>query len=155
MLKIRRSCDHLLTWESPYLERWSLYWDGVLAISINGFDLVPRLVLMEYSGLSSRRVNQAFKGGESKTNVQTSGPWQPAWQPDGVQNVEGFDVGWGVVYWSGAEVTKPISFILLFFKFFNIGKIHVSYWISCSYLTGVAPAQLWGHLSNMNVMQRI
>ena len=54
-------------------------------------------------------------------------------------------------YRSGVGVTKPISSIPLFSKFFNIIKTHVSYWISRLYLTGVAAAQLRWHLSNIDV----
>ena len=39
-------------------------------------------------------------------------------------------------------VTKPIFSVPLFSYFFRIAKIHVSYWISRSYQTGVAAAQL-------------
>ena len=35
--------------------------------------------------------------------------------------------------------------------FFSIVRTHVGYWISCSYLTGVAVAQLQWQKSNMNV----
>ena len=60
-----------------------------------------------------------------------------------------------VVNWGpGVGVTEPISSIPLFSYFFNITKIHVSYWISRLYLTGVAAAQLRWHLLNMNQIQR-
>ena len=55
----------------------------------------------------------------------------------------------------GVGVTKPIFSVPLISRFFNIDKTLVTYWISCSYLTGVAAAQLRWHLSNMNVMQII
>ena len=55
----------------------------------------------------------------------------------------------------GVGVIKPISSVPLFSYFFSISKIHVSYCIWRSYLTGVAAAQLRWHLSNMNVMQII
>ena len=54
-----------------------------------------------------------------------------------------------------AGVTKPISSVPLISRFFTIIKTLVTHWISCSYLTGVASAQLGWHLSNMNVMQII
>ena len=38
----------------------------------------------------------------------------------------------------GVGVTKPISSVPLISRFFNIAKTLVTYWISCSYLTGVA-----------------
>ena len=56
---------------------------------------------------------------------------------------------------SGVGVTKPISSVPLFSYFLRIAKTHVSYSISCSYLTGVAAAQLRWHLSNMNVIEII
>ena len=56
---------------------------------------------------------------------------------------------------TGVGVTKPISAVPLFFKIFFIVKTHFSCWISRLYLTGVAAAQLRGHLSNMNVIQGI
>ena len=37
----------------------------------------------------------------------------------------------------GVEVTKPISSVPLFSYYFNIARIHDSYWIARSYLTGV------------------
>ena len=52
----------------------------------------------------------------------------------------------------GVEVTKMISSVLLFSEFFAIVKTYVSCWISRLYLTGVAAAQLRGHMSNMNVI---
>ena len=55
--------------------------------------------------------------------------------------------------WVG--VTKPISSVPLISRFFTIVKTLVTYWTSCSYLTGVAAAQLRWHMSNMNVMQII
>ena len=55
----------------------------------------------------------------------------------------------------GVGVTETISSVPLFSKFFSIVKTHVRYWISHLYLTGVATAELWLHLSNMNVIQRI
>ena len=60
-----------------------------------------------------------------------------------------------VVQCPGVGVTKPISFGLLFSKFCVIVKTHISNWISHLYLAGVATAQLWWHLSNMNVILRI
>ena len=56
---------------------------------------------------------------------------------------------------TGVGVTKPISSVPLITRFFTIVKTLVTYWTSCSYLTGVAAAQLRWHLSNMNVMQMI
>ena len=56
---------------------------------------------------------------------------------------------------SGVGVTKAISSVPLISRFFTIVKTLVTYWISCSYLTGVAAAQLRWHLSNMNVIQII
>ena len=53
---------------------------------------------------------------------------------------------------SGVGVTKLISSVPLFSKFFTIVKTDVCCWISGLYLTGVAAAQLRGHLSNMNVI---
>ena len=44
--------------------------------------------------------------------------------------------------------------IPLFSQFVNFIKIFHD-WKSCSYLTGVTTAQLWGHLSNMNLIERI
>ena len=55
----------------------------------------------------------------------------------------------------GVGVTKPIPSVSLFSLFSSIVKAHVSYWISRLYLAGVTAAQLWWHLPNMNVMQRI
>ena len=55
----------------------------------------------------------------------------------------------------GVGVTKPISSVPLFFRYFSIVKTEVSYRIARLYLTGVAVAQLRWHLSNMNVIQRI
>ena len=49
----------------------------------------------------------------------------------------------------GVGVTKIISSVPLFCVIFSIVKTHVSYWISRLYLTGVAAAQLWWHLSDM------
>ena len=42
-----------------------------------------------------------------------------------------------------------------FSEFFSIVKIHVSYWISHLYLTGVTAAELRWHLPNINVIQII
>ena len=53
------------------------------------------------------------------------------------------------------RVAKPISSVPLFSLFFGITKTHVNYWISRSYLTGVAAAELRWHLSNMNVIEII
>ena len=55
----------------------------------------------------------------------------------------------------GVGVTKPIFSVPLFSTFSVIVKTNVSYWISRSYLAGVAAAQLRWHLSNMNVIQGI
>ena len=55
---------------------------------------------------------------------------------------------------SGVGVTRAISSILLFSWFFSIANIYISYWISCSYLTGVTAAQLRWHLTNMKVVQK-
>ena len=46
---------------------------------------------------------------------------------------------------SRGGVTKPIPSFPLFSEFFSIVKKHVSYWISSSYLTGVAgdTCQIW------------
>ena len=55
----------------------------------------------------------------------------------------------------GVGVTKPILSVPLFSEFFSIFETHVRYWISCLYWTGIAAAQLWRYLSNMNVIQRI
>ena len=52
-------------------------------------------------------------------------------------------------------VTKLISIVTLFSCFFIIIKPLVTYWISCSYLTGVTTAKLWWHLSNRNMTQSI
>ena len=52
-------------------------------------------------------------------------------------------------------ITKAISSAPLISRFFTIFKTLVTYWLSCSYLTGVAAAQLRWHLSNMNVIQII
>ena len=57
--------------------------------------------------------------------------------------------------WSGVGVTKQIPPVPLSPRFFIIVETLVTYWIACSYLTGVPAAQLRGHLSNMNVMQII
>ena len=46
---------------------------------------------------------------------------------------------WNALSWGG--VTKPISSVPLFSEFISIVKRHLSYWISRSYLTGVAAAQ--------------
>ena len=43
---------------------------------------------------------------------------------------------------SGVGVTKAISSVPLISRFFTIVKTLVTYCISCSYLTGVAAAQL-------------
>ena len=56
---------------------------------------------------------------------------------------------------TGVGVTRPISTVPLISRFFTIVKTLVTYWTACSYLTGVAAAQLRWHLSNMNVMQII
>ena len=56
---------------------------------------------------------------------------------------------------SGVGVTKPNSSVLLISRFFDFVKTLIIYWISCSYLTGVAAAKLRWHLSNMNAMQII
>ena len=53
----------------------------------------------------------------------------------------------------GVGGTKPIFSVPLFSTFSVIVKTNVSYWISRSYLAGVAAAQLQRHLSNMNVIQ--
>ena len=55
----------------------------------------------------------------------------------------------------GVGVPKSISSVPLFSQFFSGVRTHVSYWISRLYLTGVAVAQLRGHLSNIHVIQRI
>ena len=55
----------------------------------------------------------------------------------------------------GVGVTKPIFSVPLFSQFFIIAKAHFNFKISRLYLTGVATAQLRGHLSNMNVMRGI
>ena len=55
----------------------------------------------------------------------------------------------------GVGVTKPISSVPLFSKFFSTVKTHVSYWISHWYLAGVAAAQLRWHLSDINVIRTI
>ena len=52
-------------------------------------------------------------------------------------------------------VTTPFFLGSVIFLFFNIAKIHVSYWISRSYLTGVVAAQLRWHRSTMNENQRM
>ena len=59
------------------------------------------------------------------------------------------------INWPGVGVTKANSSVPLISRFFTIVKALVTYWISCSYLTGVAAAQLRWHLSNMNVIQII
>ena len=56
---------------------------------------------------------------------------------------------------SGVGVTKPISSVPLFSQIFCIVKTHFTCWISRLYLTGVAAAQLRGHLSHMNVIRGI
>ena len=53
----------------------------------------------------------------------------------------------------GVGVTKPISSVPLFSKFFSTVKIRVNYQISYLYLTGVAAARLRWHLSNINVIE--
>ena len=55
----------------------------------------------------------------------------------------------------GVGVTKTISPVPLFSIFVSIIKTQVSCWILRLYLAGVAAAQLWWHLSNMNVIQII
>ena len=57
--------------------------------------------------------------------------------------------------WPGVGVTKQICSVPLFSEFFSIIKTHATYWISLLYLTDVAAAQLWWHLSNINVIQII
>ena len=52
-------------------------------------------------------------------------------------------------------VTKPISSVAVFSKFFSIFKTHVRYWTKRCCLTSVAAAQMRSHLSNKNVIQRI
>ena len=52
----------------------------------------------------------------------------------------------------GVGVIEPISSVPLFSEFFSIIKTHVTYWISRLYLTGDAAAQLWWHLSKINVI---
>ena len=59
------------------------------------------------------------------------------------------------IYGPGVGVTEAISSVPLISRFFTIVKTLVTYWISCSYLTGVAAAQLRWHLSNINVIQII
>ena len=59
------------------------------------------------------------------------------------------------VYAPGVGVTKPISSVPLFSQFFIIVKTYFSCYISRLYLTGVAAAQLRGHLSNINVIPGI
>ena len=54
----------------------------------------------------------------------------------------------------GVGVTKPISSVPLLSDIFDIVKSHITYWISCLYLAGVAAAQLRRYLPNMNVIQR-
>ena len=56
---------------------------------------------------------------------------------------------------AGLGVTKPIFSVPLFSTFSVIAKTNVSYWISRSYLAGVAAAQLRWHLSNMHVNRGI
>ena len=69
--------------------------------------------------------------------------------PFGVTGLLGSSLlGWGLL-----NQFPPL--ITLISWFFTIVKTLVTYWISCSYLTGVAAAQLRWHLSNMNVMQII
>ena len=46
-------------------------------------------------------------------------------------------------------VNKAFFCIPLFSHFFKFMKIHVTCWISCSYLIYITVAELWGHLSNM------
>ena len=58
-------------------------------------------------------------------------------------------------WWTGMGVTKPISSVPLFSQIFSVVRTHVSYWISRLHLTGVAAAQLRGHLSNIHVIQSI
>ena len=55
----------------------------------------------------------------------------------------------------GVGVTKSIFSVPLFSYFFSIAKLHVSYWVSHSYLICVTAAQLRWHMSNMNAIQRI
>ena len=55
--------------------------------------------------------------------------------------------GWGLL-----SQFPPFRYFL---SFFSVVRTHVSYWISRLYLTGVAAAQLRGHLSNIHVIQRI
>ena len=52
-------------------------------------------------------------------------------------------------------VTKHIFSVFVIFTFFRFIKISVTCWISRSYLTGVATAELWRHLSNPNVIELI
>ena len=58
-------------------------------------------------------------------------------------------------YAPGVGVTKPISSVPLFSQFFIIVKTYFSCYISRLYLTGVAAAELRGHLSNINVIRGI
>ena len=56
---------------------------------------------------------------------------------------------------SGVGFTKPISVSFPLFSWFAItAKTLVTYWISRSYLTGVAAAQLRWHPSNTKVMKK-
>ena len=56
----------------------------------------------------------------------------------------------------GGGYTKPISSVPPFHTFSELSKYCRSIdWLSRSYLTGVAAAQLRRHLSNMNVIKRI
>ena len=56
---------------------------------------------------------------------------------------------------TGMGATKPIFSVPLISEIFSFVKIHVSYWTSRLYFTGVAAAQLRWHLSNINVIQMI
>ena len=58
----------------------------------------------------------------------------------------------------GGYKTNFLRPVIFLFFFFSITKIHISYWIywiSRSYMIGVATAQLCRHLSNMNLLQRM
>ena len=67
---------------------------------------------------------------------------------------EGLAIAWRQCTSPGVGVTEPICSAPLFSSFFRIVETQANYWISHLYLTGVAAAQLWRHLSNMNVIKK-
>ena len=90
------------------------------------------------TGIHRRPVDSPHKGQVTRKSLPFDG--HHAWYSSPLQR-------WGLL--------SQFPSFPYFPSFFSALSNHVDHWISRLHLTGVTTAQLWWHLSNMNVIQRI